>query len=429
MESLVNKQTLGRELSQAVYKAECSLTEVDRHCIQWHFEAEKKAVEGQSKTEATPDKRLRTVKGKGIDPCNWGSIRMTTDEWNIDMQQAALDKYCEKWNLACEKHDKLLKNNNIDWWKKNTLHIEKYPYGLRTEIGSRKMKYGNQNEDGDNNGNPIANIIAKVIGSKKCKPKKSKTRVIELVQQIALLSCLGRALGQVEKQAHPSSDSSDSLSSLSRSETSPSDNTASSSNSSIEESLDSDTSTESTTTSSSVEHCHHHHKHCKVKHKECQRKWKHSWSKSKKRSKKKWSGYGTLKPIPPNKYDGLLDLRTYHRFLTKGATYIEAGRVTPEKQVFVLSHYLTGKAHEFCICEVLGDLYRWNLHNFFLELFNSCFPVDFQTKQSWKLSKSLKCGHTIQEYVSELYELWNLIGDVSKHEKVMKLWSSCQHWL
>ena len=49
---------------------------------------------------------------------------------------------------------------------------------------------------------------------------------------------------------------------------------------------------------------------------------------------------------------------------------MELGQVEPHKQVFVLSHYLTGKAHEFYIHEVAGDSEKWGIHDFFLELFN-----------------------------------------------------------
>ena len=70
-------------------------------------------------------------------------------------------------------------------------------------------------------------------------------------------------------------------------------------------------------------------------------------------------------------------MRAYHRFLTEGAAYVKLGQVKPHKQVFVLSHYLMGKAHEFYICEVAGDPEKWGIHDFFLELFNNCFPVDF----------------------------------------------------
>ena len=90
---------------------------------------------------------------------------------------------------------------------------------------------------------------------------------------------------------------------------------------------------------------------------------------------------------------------------------------------------MTGKAHEFYIRKVSSDPYRWNLHDFFLELFNSCFPVDFRSKQRRKLAECSQRGRTVREYVSELYEFWNLIGDVSEREKVTRLWNGFQHWL
>ena len=80
------------------------------------------------------------------------------------------------------------------------------------------------------------------------------------------------------------------------------------------------------------------------------------------------------------KYDGSPDSRAYHRFLTEGAAYVKSDQVDSHKQVFVLLHYLIGKAHEFYIREVARDPEKWGIHEFFLKLFNNCFPVDFQTK-------------------------------------------------
>ena len=92
------------------------------------------------------------------------------------------------------------------------------------------------------------------------------------------------------------------------------------------------------------------------------------------------------------KYDRSLDSRTYYRFLTTGAAYVELGQVEPCKQVFMLSHYLTGKAHEFYIHKVAGDPEKWGIYDFFLELFNNCFTIDFQTKQCRKLVDCLQYG-------------------------------------
>ena len=93
----------------------------------------------------------------------------------------------------------------------------------------------------------------------------------------------------------------------------------------------------------------------------------------------------TLKLIPPTKYDGSVDLKAFHRFIMEGTAYVKDGRVPSRKQAFILSHYLTGKAHEFYVREVSGNPYGWHLPEFFRELFNYCFPVDFRIKQQRKL--------------------------------------------
>jgi hypothetical protein len=133
-------------------------------------------------------------------------------------------------------------------------------------------------------------------------------------------------------------------------------------------------------------------------------------------------GYGKLKPIPPLMYDGSADSRVFHRFITEGTAFIEAGGVKDREQVFILSHYLSGKAHEFYVREVAGNPYKWRPRDFFLELFNSCFPIDFRMKQCEKLKRTYQNDRSIRGYISELNELWNLIGNVSKRDQVTKIW-------
>lgn len=52
--------------------------------------------------------------------------------------------------------------------------------------------------------------------------------------------------------------------------------------------------------------------------------------------------------------------------------------------------------------EVSGDPYKWRLSDFFTELFNYCFPINFR--------------------LYELNELWNMIGETDERAKVHKLW-------
>jgi hypothetical protein len=121
-----------------------------------------------------------------------------------------------------------------------------------------------------------------------------------------------------------------------------------------------------------------------------------------------------LKPIAPTTYDGAVDSCAFHRFITEGTAYVKDGRVKHKKRAFMLSHYLKGKAHEFYICEVSGNPYHWRLHEFFTEMFNYCFPINFRMKQCKKLKRCFQNDKSVQDYVYELNKLWNMIGDVDE---------------
>ncbi|KAG1793840.1 uncharacterized protein HD556DRAFT_1476184 [Suillus plorans] len=137
------------------------------------------------------------------------------------------------------------------------------------------------------------------------------------------------------------------------------------------------------------------------------------------RAKKK----STLKPIPPVNYDGSPDSRAFHQFLTEGTAYVKDGHVERKRRVYILAHHLKGRAREFYIREVSGDPYRWRLREFFTKLFNYCFPVNFRMEQRAKLNKCYQNTKSVREYVYELSELWNMIGDVEERQKVSRFWT------
>ncbi|KIO04012.1 hypothetical protein M404DRAFT_75386, partial [Pisolithus tinctorius Marx 270] len=80
------------------------------------------------------------------------------------------------------------------------------------------------------------------------------------------------------------------------------------------------------------------------------------------------------------------------------------------------------KAYEFYVREVSGDPYKWRLSDFFTELFNYCFPINFCLQQREKLQACYQNSKTVKNYVYELNELWNMIGEMDEHAKVHKLW-------
>jgi hypothetical protein len=117
-------------------------------------------------------------------------------------------------------------------------------------------------------------------------------------------------------------------------------------------------------------------------------------------------------------YDGSFDSRAFHKFLIKGMAYVKDGQVEQKQRVFILAHYLNGRVHEFYTREVSGDPYHWRLRRFFTELFNHCFPIDFRMKQREKLNWCYQNDKSVREYIYELSELWNMIGDVAERQRV-----------
>ena len=97
-----------------------------------------------------------------------------------------------------------------------------------------------------------------------------------------------------------------------------------------------------------------------------------------------------------------------------------------ECQIRILAHYLDGKAYHFYMQKVASDdPNNWNLHKFFTELFNFCFPVDYRQQMRVKLENfNQKKGQTVSEFVFELQELFSMVGAMPENMKVVKLWYS-----
>jgi hypothetical protein len=136
------------------------------------------------------------------------------------------------------------------------------------------------------------------------------------------------------------------------------------------------------------------------------------------------SSRSTLKPIPPLEYDGKPDARAYHRFVQESGAYLRDGKVKGSRRVFLLSYYLTGRAYDFYTQKVSIDEESWSLRHFYAELFNYCFPVDFRMQMRRELARCHQNESTVSEYVHELQELFNMIGDIPDRDKVLKFWNS-----
>ncbi|KJA18029.1 hypothetical protein HYPSUDRAFT_101248, partial [Hypholoma sublateritium FD-334 SS-4] len=121
-------------------------------------------------------------------------------------------------------------------------------------------------------------------------------------------------------------------------------------------------------------------------------------------------------------YDGIADLRLYNRFVTEGTTYLIDGDVPPERQVHILSYFLSGRAYDFFVQKIGADFDQWTLQEFYEKLFDYCFPVDYRAKQRAELNRLFQNSKTVLEYKYELEEKFNILSEFSDQQKVVKLW-------
>ena len=136
------------------------------------------------------------------------------------------------------------------------------------------------------------------------------------------------------------------------------------------------------------------------------------------------SSRSKIKPIPPKEYDGSVDVRAYHRFVRESDAYLRDGKVRTRRKVFLLSYYLTGKAYDFYTQKVAINEERWSVSRFYKELFNYCFPVDYRMQLRKTLARCHQNEKSVAEYTHELQDLFNMIGNVSKQDQVLKFWNS-----
>jgi len=111
-----------------------------------------------------------------------------------------------------------------------------------------------------------------------------------------------------------------------------------------------------------------------------------------------------------------VDARAYHRFVKESVAYIEDSRIPRKRQCFALSYYLSGKAYDFYQQKVSLTEEKWSLEEFYTELFNFCFPIDYRMQMRKRLRHTIQKEKSVNEYAFELEEIFNMIGGFSKRD-------------
>jgi len=309
----------------------------------------------------SPSEQPSKIRGKRVDPFNWGNVNLNEEDLDLDEQQAAWDSINQNYHTPPEKiGEPAVIRGNISVTPQIDRDISRPPVPRKEQV--------------------MSNV--------------SRNKDLRAVSQIPLDSYLGQTLNNIKRLGTSKRRSKD-------------DPSSSSSSSSSSDSSESDKDSEPGIDDSG---------------KNTRNRKSRSRSKGKQKSKSKRSRKSGLKPIAPKEYDGSADARAYNRFVMEGTTYVFDGRVPRNRRVFVLSYYLDGVAYDFYTQKVSMNFADWTLQQFFEELYNYCFPVNYRMEQRLMLKRCFQNDKKVSAYVHELEELYNMIGAVDKREKVIKLW-------
>jgi hypothetical protein len=349
-------------VDSVIAEAEKSLTTAQKEIITLR---QKKLNMNPPEESAPREEGHSGPKGKGIDPRNWGNVHLSEDEANVEAQQAALDSF-------------RVQNNQIEYDLPPHQSVDPTEPEGREYSTTRSQR---------------ASKTPVVRAPKNTRPPESRPEA-----QIAPKSFLGIALQKVGKKSrkHTSGPPSDPSSS------------ESSSDSSSSESGSSDPSSGSDERSRK--------KNRKKRSKKHRRRRRSSSRKSR----------STLKVFKPKHYNGDADARAYHRFVKESMAYVEDNRIKAKRRAFALSYFLDGKAYDFYIQKVSRNEEDWTLDEFYTELFNFCFPLNYRMQMRKKLDRAYQNEKSVSEYAHELEELFNMIGSIDEREQVVKFWKGCK---
>ncbi|KAJ3514054.1 hypothetical protein NLJ89_g2595 [Agrocybe chaxingu] len=354
-----------------IVQAEKLLTSQQRERIGRRYVSLAPQTENSPQTPVSRGEGPSRAKGKGPDTLNWGNSGIPADELDLEYQRSVLqslhDQYISKQKALRDKFESLNARKRADLQK----NISNAPVAAASA-----RSYANTVRS---TGQQVFNHDIRMTHAPESRP----------IDQIASDSYLGKTLQGIDHfgtRRVPEADGDPS----------------SSGSSSSDESYD--------PSSGKGETPRRSHRHRSTSH--------HSG-----RHRSKTRTRSTLKPIPPKEYDGTADTRSYNRFVTEGTAYVHDGRVPRDRRVFVLSYYLSGIAYDFYVQKVSMNVHEWSLPEFFAELFNYAFPINYRMEQRAKLKRTFQNDKRVSAYVHELEELYNMIGVNDPREKVIKLWN------
>lgn len=103
--------------------------------------------------------------------------------------------------------------------------------------------------------------------------------------------------------------------------------------------------------------------------------------------------------------------------------YLKNTRFPKKEYIMCIASFLKGKALNFYMQK--GELYKtqWDLKTFYSQLFDFCFPPNYQMNLHDRLDKTIQqSDHSVIQYAYNILEIFGMLGNITAKDQVLKLW-------
>jgi hypothetical protein len=129
-----------------------------------------------------------------------------------------------------------------------------------------------------------------------------------------------------------------------------------------------------------------------------------------------------LKVDPPFVYKGEVHAETFKKWIREIRLNLKYLGLNHSQSLNILDKYLEKRAYKFYNQEVLSRWKKLTLSQFFTGIFDYIFPPDFRSQQRDHFDECSQCGQTIRDFLQNLCDLSNTIGDLEDKDIVLAFW-------
>ena len=140
------------------------------------------------------------------------------------------------------------------------------------------------------------------------------------------------------------------------------------------------------------------------------------------KKKKSKFQYKRVKMQLPESYDGRPDPDVFATWTQKIIGYMEYMGVNDESMIRVMSNLVTGDAERFYMKYVAKNPDNYTIDKFFKDLYDYCFPDDFNEKLRRQWDKLTQGKKRVREFSREVEDLARKFKEMSERQVVLKFW-------